>query len=78
MDLYACHLVLASETLTQVFLPLLPLASILCDFCTRVHLPIFILVSDIACKALAEEGPITCYSNMMLCSLVGSLQIYFH
>jgi hypothetical protein len=77
MDLNACRLVLASGTLTQVFLPLLPLASTLCDFCRGVHLPIFILVSDIAFEALAEEGRITWYSNMM-CSLVGSLQIHFH
>jgi hypothetical protein len=78
MDLNACCLVLASGTLTQVFLPLLPFASTLCDFCSGVHLPIFILVADIACEALAEEGRITCHSNMVLCSLVGSLQIHFH
>lgn len=51
MDLCACRLALASGTLTQVFLPLLPLASTLWDFCTGVHLPIFILFTTVAIKA---------------------------
>jgi hypothetical protein len=78
MDLWACRLVLAGGTLTQVFLPFLPLASTLWDSCRGVHLPIFILFSNVARKASAQEGRMNCYSNMMLCGLYASLKIHFH
>ena len=79
MDLYACRLVLASGTLTQVFLPLLPLASTLWDFCNGVHRPIFILFFKLQAKhQLRKVEQIVIYSNAMLCGLVGSLQIHFH